>query len=133
MLTEKEFGEMIQKIKLAFHRKDAEYPEILASAYVKVANDMLASIGQTEQFLDLLKNEMKHSPVPLPNYLRAFLGEKVKLEGEDKLKFLIMKNLECKPKTAKERLYRAKLRFEIIRLRSKVKVEGAWKEIAEAV
>jgi hypothetical protein len=133
MLTEKEFGEMIQKIKLAFQRKDAEYPEILASAYVKVANDMLASIGQTEQFLDLLKNEMKHSPVPLPNYLRAFLGEKVKLQGEDKLKFLIMKFLECRPKTVKEKLHRARLRWEIMRLRSKVQVDGVWKEIAEMV
>jgi hypothetical protein len=133
MLTEKEFGEMIQQIRLAFQKRDSAYPELLARMYAKVANEMLMSVGQTEQFLDLLKNEMKNSPVPLPPYLQAFLGGKVKLEGEDKLKYLILKLLACRPKTVKEKLHRAKLRWEIMRLRSKVQVDGVWKEIAEAV
>jgi len=140
MLKEKEFGELIQQIKLAFQKRDAAYPEILACAYAKVANEMLMNVGQTEQFLDLLKNEMKNSPVPLPDYLRAFLGGKVKLEGAEKLKYLILKLLECRPKTVKEKLHRARLRWEIMRLRweimrlrSKVQIDGVWKEIAEAV
>ena len=133
MLKEKEFGELIQQIKLAFQKRDAAYPEILACAYAKVANEMLMSVGQTEQFLELLRNEMRNSPVPLPNYLRAYLGCKLKLDDAERLKFLIMKFLDCKPRTLKERLYRAKLRLEILRLRGKVKVEGVWKEIAERV
>jgi len=133
MLTDKEFVELIEQITKAFRKKQVDYPEILASAYVRVANEMLTTVGQTEQFLDIMRSEMKNSPVPLPKYLLAYLGAKVKLEGEDKLKYLIMKLLDCKPKTVKERLRRARLRWEIIRLRNKVQMYGVWKEIAEAV
>jgi len=129
MLTEKEFGVMVQQIKSAFQKRDPDYPEVLACAYVKVASSGLTSVAQTEQLLDLLKNEMKNSPVQLSNYLRAFLGEKLKLEEEEKLKYLVLCYLGCKPKTLREKVYHYRLRWEIARLRRRVQVDGIWKEV----
>jgi hypothetical protein len=126
MLSEKEFGEMVEELRLAYLKRDERYPEMLAEAWMTVKLKGLASPGATLELLEILKREMRACPMPLPLYLRAWLfKEKAELDEEDELKYLLLKHVEGRSNWLD--------RMRIKRFMKKVPLSGVWKQVADSL